>query len=476
MGLVVIVWGLALHGENRRTLRRVPECSGCDIAIADPGPREAMGSLKGFGGVRLHRILAAGVVCGVMATACADTSSQAETDADLAVDPEACDAAAAYAVGALSSTCAALDPSVDGSEFTVDQIAPTDREEVPSALDNSRDAAFPPALIDLDRVLSGGPPPDGIPSIDDPVFQNAAAVDWLAASEAVVSLEIDGEPARAYPIQVMTWHELVNDTIGDVPVTISYCPLCNSALAYDRRLGDRVLDFGTSGRLFNSSLVMYDRQTETLWTHFDGVAVAGQLTGEELDTYPISTTSWEDFRTAHPDGLVLTRNTGFSRNYGANPYEGYDAEGRLPFLFDGEYDPRLDPKARVVVVRADNAPAVALPLSDLLEPGVVAFAAHGRDIVALLDLGTASPLDRAEVAAGYDQGAVGVFVDEFEDAPLDLSRTPDGFLDATSGVTFDIFGRALDGSDRRLAPVEHLDTFWFAIAAFDAGTVLVGES
>lgn len=434
--------------------------------------------------VPLRRLVPVLLTLGLVAGACADDSSSAETlDAPSTTGdrepsrapapvPGACDAEAAFAAGVVASACDPLDPDADASEFEVAQISSTGREDVPSALDDSRDERFAAPLIDLSRVRSGGPPPDGIPSIDDPVFQNVAAVDWLSPAEAVLAIEIDGE-ARAYPIQVLTWHELVNDTVGDTPVTISYCPLCNSALAYDRRLGDRILDFGTSGSLFNSSMVMYDRQTETLWTHFDGTAVAGALVGAKLDTFPISTVSWEDFRTTNPDGLVLTRNTGFRRDYGRNPYEGYDDASTRPFLYDGEYDDRLEPKARVVVVRDDSEPAVALELGRLLVEGVVEFEAHGRSLVAVLDPGTASPLHRNELAAGYDQGAVGVFENERDGRPLELARVDAGFLDAATGLTFDVLGKEVDGGEGRLTPVEHLDTFWFAIAAFDADVELV---
>jgi len=435
----------------------------------------------GFDIVPFARAVAGVLAFGLLAAACADdpstvdasitTTSAADVALPPAPPPGSCDADAAFASGTVASACDPLDPNADASEFGVTQITSTEREDVASALDDATQAGFPAPLIDLSRVRSGGPPPDGIPSIDNPVFQNAAAVDWLSPAEAVIALEVDGE-ARAYPIQVLTWHELVNDTVADVPVTISYCPLCNSALAYDRRLGDRILDFGTSGRLFNSSMVMYDRQTETLWTHFDGHAVAGELTGAELDTFPISTVSWEDFRTANPDGLVLTRNTGFSRDYGRNPYEGYDDASTRPFLFDGEFDERLEPKARVVVVRDDDEPAVAIELGDLLAAGVIEFEAHGRSLVAVLDPGTASPLHRNELAAGYDQGAVNVFENERDGDALSLSQVDGGFLDATSGLTFDVLGNEIDG-EGRLTAVEHLDTFWFAIAAFDAGVEII---
>ncbi|MDW3219365.1 MAG: DUF3179 domain-containing protein [Acidimicrobiales bacterium] len=440
--------------------------------------------------MRLRRLPAAAVALALLAAACADdtTAETADPDPDPATDETGagggddgsvavvgeCSADAAFAADVSAVRCDPLDPDADPAEFAVTRIDSTEREDVPSALDDARQDVFEPALIDLDRVLSGGPPPDGIPAIDEPLFQSAASVDWLAAGEAVLAFEL-GDEARAYPVQIMTWHELVNDTVGDVPVTISYCPLCNSALAYDRRLGDRILDFGTSGRLYNSSMVMYDRQTESLWTHYDGRAVAGVLVGEELETYPISTVSWEDFRAIHPDGLVLTRTTGHrARDYGTNPYAGYDDAETRPFLYDGEFDDRLPPKERVVVVRDDEEPAVALPLVDLIAAGVVEFEAHGRQLVAVNDPGTASPLDDRDVAEGYDQGASNVFLAELDGAAVALERTDGGFRDRVTGLTFDVLGTDVAGSDARLTPIEHLDTFWFAIAAFEPGVSIVG--
>lgn len=366
-----------------------------------------------------------------------------------------------------------LDPDADPTPFAVERIASTDREDVPSALRGDRsDPSFGDPLIPLERILSGGPPPDGIPPLDEPLFQSAASVDWLSAVEPVMVLEIDGD-ARAYPIQIMTWHEIVNDVVGGIPVTVAYCPLCNSALVYDRRLGDRILDFGTSGELFNSSLVMYDRQTESLWTHFDSRAVVGHLVGEKLDTFSVQTTSWEQFRDANPDGLVLSLDTGFGRSYGRNPYVGYDTPDVDPFLFDGDADPRLDPKQRVIAVRDDAEPAIVVPLAVAFEAGAFVFDAHGRELVAVVDPGVSSPLDNAAIDEGFDQGAAAVYVNELDGRPLDLSRTDDGFVDASSGLTFDVFGEATDGSGAQLEAVEHLDTFWFAIAAFEPEATIV---
>ncbi len=367
----------------------------------------------------------------------------------------------------------ALDPSVDPTPISVDQIASTSDEDFPSALDDFYDASFPPPLIDPEKILSGGPPPDGIPPIDEPKFQPASSVDWLFNVEPILSIEVNGE-VRGYPIQIMTWHEIVNDTIAGVPVTISYCPLCNSALAYDRRVGDRIFDFGTSGKLFNSSLVMYDRQTESLWTHFEGKAVVGSLTGERLTTLPIAMTSWERFRDAHPDALVLSRSTGFRRDYGRNPYAGYDDVNTSPFLFKGVVDGRLAAKTRVVVVRSDAGPAIALPLETLFEERVVPFTAQGRDVVAILERGSSSALDNSDLSDGYDQGSTGVFLAELNGEKVDLVSTSEGFLDNVSGLTFDVFGVATDGSGVRLEPVEHLDTFWFAIGSFDPDVEVIG--
>ncbi len=420
-----------------------------------------------------HRVLAGLTALTMLAASCGDGSSSTS-----AAPAPADDTAGEFrgSTGSDGSHLPALDPDIDQSVFEGERINSTEREEVPSALRNDRrDPAFPEALVDLDLIRSGGPPPDGIPPLDQPSFQHAAAVSWLSAVEPVIAIEINGE-AKAYPVQILTWHEIVNDVVGGVPVTVAYCPLCNSALAYDRRLGDRILDFGTAGELYDSSLVTYDRQTESLWTHFDATAVVGHLTGDQLTTLPVQMVSWEDFRVAHPDGLVLSRITGFGRDYGRNPYTGYDSAESRPFLFTGDIDPRLEPKERVIVVRHDDEPAVVLSLEMVFEAGARAFEAHGRDLVAVVDPGTSSPLDSELVELGFDQGAVGVFVAELDGDPVDLHRTESGFVDSVSGITFDVLGQAADGSGRRLESVEHLDTFWFAIAAFDPDSVILDSA
>lgn len=399
-----------------------------------------------------------------------DDMADDELADDAMVDEDAAPEAAPVAADA--PTCG-FDDELTPESVEIAQIDGDDRDTNPSALVGAH-PDFPEPLIDPDAIISGGPPPDGIPPIDSPRFQTAGSVDWLQCTEPVLSLVVDGD-ARAYPIQIMTWHEIVNDTFTDVPVTISFCPLCNSALVYRRDVGDRILDFGTSGRLFNSSLVMYDRQTESLWTHFNGKAVVGSLAGTELELLAVQTTSWENFLRQNPDGIVLTRDTGFQRSYGRNPYEGYDNTSDNPFLFRGDLDERLAAKERVVSIGIGDDTA-AIVLDHLIEEQVLTLDVGGQNLSLWHLPGTNSALDSAVIADGRDIGTVGVFIPQADGQALTFAPNADGtFSDAETGSTWDIGGVAIDGplADTRLEAVEHLDTFWFAIAAFEPDTRIV---
>ncbi|KAA3656034.1 MAG: DUF3179 domain-containing protein, partial [Chloroflexi bacterium] len=178
--------------------------------------------------------------------------------------------------------------------------------------------------IDYADILSGGPPRDGIPSIDFPTFVSISeAEEWLVDVEPVIALEINGD-ARAYPLHVITWHEIVNDTVGDEPVVVTFCPLCNSAIVFERVVDGEVVEFGVSGLLRNSDLIMYDRTDESLWQQFTGEGIVGNHSGKQLTFLPSSLVSFADFKAAFPDGTILSRETGFNRAYGENPYAGYD--------------------------------------------------------------------------------------------------------------------------------------------------------
>jgi hypothetical protein len=338
--------------------------------------------------------------------------------------------------------------------------------------------------IDYDELLSGGPPRDGIPSIDEPKFISPGeAAGWLADNEPVIALEIEGD-ARAYPLQILTWHEIANDTVGDVPVVVTFCPLCNSAITFDRRLDGEVYEFGTSGLLRNSDLVMYDRTTESLWQQLTGEAIIGDLTGKNLDFLPSSLVSFADFQAAYPDGVVLSRDTGYSRSYGSNPYAGYDTVGRSPFLFDGEEDPRLPAMERVVTVPLDDTAGlqagtgqgldVAYPLSVLSQVGVINDTQGGRDLVVFYGAGTSSALGAGIIAEGDDVGATGVFDPNLDGQKLTFTHEGDRIVDEQTGSTWNILGQAIDGplAGKSLTPIVHGDHFWFAWAAFKPDTVV----
>jgi len=355
------------------------------------------------------------------------------------------------------------------------QAASSPREDVPSALRDMADDAFPEPLIDPAEILSGGPPPDGIPAIDNPTFERVAGVDWLADDEAVLAIEIDGD-ARAYPYQIMTWHEIVNDTVGGVPVAVTYCPLCNSGVGFDRRVGDKVLDFGTSGRLYASNLVMYDRQTESLWPQLTGQAALGVMTGTQLEFVPVFPVGWSAFREAHPDGWVLSRDTGYSRDYGRNPYLAYDADPERDPLFGAPTDDdRLFPLERVIALGGAGEPVAVL--RSLVERARVLTETVGRQpLVLLFTEGQNSALEAASVAEGRDIGTVAVFDPTVDGEVLTFTAGDDGrFTDAQTASSWTIRGRAVEGplEGEQLAGYPFIDTFWKSWVAFEPDTRLV---
>ncbi len=330
--------------------------------------------------------------------------------------------------------------------------------------------------IQYDELLSGGPPRDGIPSIDDPKFVSPEeAKAWLADNEPVIALDIEGE-TRAYPLQILTWHEIVNDTVGGVPVTVTFCPLCNSAITFDRRLNGQLFEFGTSGLLRNSDLVMYDRTTETLWQQFTGEGIVGDLAGERLKFVPSSIISFADFRAANPKGVILSRDTGFSRSYGQNPYVGYDAIGNNPFLFRDPIDGRLAAMERVVTVSLDGVD-VAYPLSILSEVGVIDDTQGGQDLAVFHKPGTSSALGAQVIAGAEDVGATGVFDPHLNKQQLTFKREGNVFVDNETGSSWNILGHAIDGplAGEQLTPIVHADHFWFSWAAFKPDTVIYSD-
>ena len=282
-------------------------------------------------------------------------------------------------VAAVAVACGSASGTIDGNLGSSDDV---DLEALfTQRLGGQWDTDFTIHSIDLGEFVSGGPPKDGIRSLDDPAFESVFEADsGLEDREPVIVVEIN-EDARAFPLRILTRHEIANTTIGGTPVTVTFCPLCNSAITFKRELNGVVHDFGVSGFLRNSDLVMYDRQTETWWQQFTGEAIVGVQTGALLDIVPSSVVSWSDFKAAHPDGQVLSQDTGFGADYGFNPYIGYDSDEN-PFLFRGEFDDRLSPIERVVAVEL-NDEAVAYPFTALEEQRVVADTVGGVDIFSI---------------------------------------------------------------------------------------------
>jgi hypothetical protein len=222
---------------------------------------------------------------------------------------------------------------------------------------------------------------------------------------------------------------------------------------------------------------MYDRQTESLWSQIEGRAIAGVLAGTELDRVPVQTVTWAQWREAHPDGWVLSRDTGVNRDYGRNPYSGYDDPVTQPFLFDGEPDPRLPPKERVATLGGDADP-VAVPLTTLTEAGVVELEVSGRPVIVWAVGGLRSALDTSRIAEGRTVGATGAFDPVLDGRRLAFRREgTDRFVDAETGSSWTILGEAVAGplTGSRLTPVDHIDTFWFAWAAFHPTTRIAGQ-
>jgi hypothetical protein len=293
-------------------------------------------------------------------------------------------------------------------------------------------------------ILSGGPPKDGIPAIDEPKFVTVAEADaWLKPVEPVIYFQL-GDDARAYPIQILMWHEIVNDTVEGVPVALTFCPLCNTAIAFERTLDGQPTTFGTTGRLRFSNLIMYDRATETWWQQASGEAIAGERTGRRLTFLPASIIAWADFKAAYPNGQVLSRDTGHLRDYGRNPYAGYDDVNNPPFLYRGPETPGVLPAVARVLTIDLNGEAVAYPYDVLQQVNVVNDTVGGMDVVVLWAAGTASALDGGTVAGGRDVGAANAYARELDGQTLTFRFDGSRIVDAETGSEWNVLGTAMD--------------------------------
>ena len=253
---------------------------------------------------------------------------------------------------------------------------------------------FTRCTIDLAEIRSGGPPKDGIPSLDMPEFVALSEVDYEPQAP-LISVAFDGE-ARAYPLSILIWHEIVNDQIGERSFSVTYCPLCNTSVVFDRKHGKQTLDFGTTRQLRHSDLVMYDRQTESWWQQYNGEAIAGALAGQALTILPSRLESFAEFSERHPSGMILDIPSDHQRPYGITSYNGYDSS-RYPFLYEGSLPDGIGALERVVVVNDEAIALFHLMQARRLERG---------DIRLTWNSVQASALDKAVISEGRDVGTV----------------------------------------------------------------------
>ena len=336
---------------------------------------------------------------------------------------------------------------------------------------------FCQADVDFDEIIVGHPRKDGIPALMLPRMESIAeAGEWLADRSPVIALEIDGE-ARAYPLAVLMWHEIANDLVNGVPVAVTFCPLCNSSLTFDRRVNGETLDFGVSGLLRFSDLVMYDRQSESWWQQLTGEGLVGDYAGALLDIIPSQVISFGAFAERHPQGVVASRDTGHHRQYGINPYTNYDSHPGMPFLFRGELDERLAPVDHVLAAMIDGA-AVAYPFTILREAGVVNDVVGDTPLVVFYQSGVATALGASVIDQAADMGTAGMYRAVLDGGTLTFEALADGgFRDTQTGSSWNAFGEATAGeyAGRELEWIHAFPHFWFAWAAFYPETLLYGQ-
>ncbi len=321
--------------------------------------------------------------------------------------------------------------------------------------------------IDLATLTSGGVPKDGIPALDRPRFVSAqTASRWLKPVEPVIALSVSGV-SRAYPLQILVWHEIVNDHIARVPVVVTFCPLCNSAIVFERTVGNHILMFGVSGMLRHSDLVMYDRQSESLWQQITGRAIVGDMTGAVLKRRVAQIVSFKQFRTSYPTGRVLSRRTGFRKPYGRNPYAGNDRihSGRSE-MSNGRFD-KIPPRERLIGVSLKGLDK-AYPYSVTGRLRVINDVLADVPIAVFHISGAVSALDSPLIPTSRMIGSTGVFDRRLNGRILTFRFADGRIYDMQTESTWDVTGKAKDGplAGRQLDALPHGDYFAFAWLAF----------
>ncbi len=322
---------------------------------------------------------------------------------------------------------------------------------------------------------------DGIDPIDVPTFAPVSnAPSYMKPREPVIAVEINGD-ARAYPLAILMWHEIANDVVGGQPITVTFCPLCNTAISFDRVVDGVELTFGTTGKVRNSDLVMWDRQTQSWWQQITGEAIVGHYAGlgAELDIINSPIIAWESFAEQYPDGLVMERifdEIGFPvKSYDLAPYAGYDSVDVSPFAFDGELDGRLPANLRVLTVELGDD-VVAYPFTFLEDAKVLNDTIAGTDVAVFFDNGTLSAFFDT-LDAQLTSGSTTMFSRELDGRSLTFEVAEDGIRDVETGSLWNLLGTAVDGEleGEKLEPVIHANHFWFAWAVFQPDTEIRGS-
>jgi hypothetical protein len=327
---------------------------------------------------------------------------------------------------------------------------------------NSADASEERHTVPLDQIVSGGPPPDGIPSIDNPKFISVQeASKFLEDSELVLGLNINGD-IRSYPLQILVWHEIVNDEVGGVPVAVTYCPLCFTNQVFNRTIDDvqEVVEFGTSGKLYNSNLVMYDRTSKSLWSQALAEGILGKHAGTKLERVPFDIAYWKEWKELYPDSKVLSRDTGSNRPYGADPYGDYytNSDVLFPVL---NRDDRLGLK-EIVVGLENKEQHKAYKLQEIENKKVINDQVNGKPI-ALFSL---YPF----MIRGYDP----IVEDGAQKIALQFNYNAENnkFIDKQTGSVWNFEGKAISGQmkGKQLTRLPFDEGFWFEWVAFHPKT------
>lgn len=329
--------------------------------------------------------------------------------------------------------------------------------------------------IDLSEIMMVLPR-HSFPAIDYPAFiKREEAMNSFFAKEPVISVEINGR-AKAYPLNMLTMHEISNDTLSGTPILPTYCPLCNASIVYDRRLlhngKEYLLDFEVSGMLRKSDMIMADEQTQTWWQQLMGKAIVGKLQGAELTIIPSLVISVDEFFLRYPDGMILSPKTGSEseNEYGKNPYINYDAADNTPYsrFFDSaDVDMRLPAMERIVDFTVGEK-SIVYPYSILKKKGVINDKFEGVDIVLFYQSGAVSVLDKSEIEKSKDVGSVTVFSPILDDKVLEFHKSGKKIQDLKTRSYWDITGRCIEGplKGRTLEPLIYSNHFAFAWLAF----------